>query len=95
MRGVEMQTSTQTQRIKIVDDIITGLEASLPATFIRTAIPGYTGKLLSVGYLANLGDAGSPYIRDRRHAVYEKQSFLDWLRIRLTENTRLNRNEKD
>jgi hypothetical protein len=95
MRGVEMETSTRTQREKLVDDIITGLEASLPATFIRTAIPHYTGKLLSVGHLANLGDAGPPYIRDHRHAVYEKRSFLDWLRIRLTGNTRLNFDEKD
>jgi hypothetical protein len=72
------------EETSILEKIIAGLESSLPAIFTRREIPRLTGGALSVGYLANLGADGPPYIRDRRHAVYEKSSFIGWYKARLS-----------
>lgn len=62
------------------DTLIRALASSLPPIFTRREISVQTGKFLTVGTLANLaGKGGPPYLRSKRHAIYEKSSFLAWL----------------
>jgi len=63
----------------LVEDVLGALQSELPPIFVRAEIPRLTGGLLRVGTLANLGDDGPPFIRTRRHALYERASFLRWL----------------
>ncbi|MDR1509811.1 MAG: hypothetical protein LBS53_09245 [Synergistaceae bacterium] len=71
-----------------VEAILRALEVSLPPIFTRREIPALTGKLLAVGTLANLGEQGPPFCRTKRHAVYEKSSFLTWLAGYLGKSTK-------
>lgn len=59
--------------------VIAALETSMPGVFTRREIMFLTGGMLPRGTLANLGQNGPPYLRSKRHAVYEKSSFLKWL----------------
>jgi hypothetical protein len=59
---------------------VRALELSLPAIFTRAELPKLTGGFLNPKTVANMGQAGPPYRRTRRHALYEKASFLLWLR---------------
>ncbi len=74
-----------TDDLMFIDSCIKGLEDSLPAIFSRKLIPQYLGGILSSGTLANLASmgCGPRFVRNGRNAVYEKFSFLDWLRIYL------------
>jgi len=62
------------------DTIINTLEKNLPPIFTRNQLPKLTGGFLNIGTLANLGNEGPPYKRTKRHALYEKTTFLEWLR---------------
>lgn len=56
------------------------LQNSLPSFFTRKDVPKYLGSIISRGTLANLGKKnGPPYEIFRNKAVYEKDSFLEWL----------------
>jgi hypothetical protein len=70
--------------VSFTDTLLEKLKKSLPPVFARKDIPKFGGKCLSVGTLANLGKNGPPYIRNARHAIYEKESFLKWFRARIT-----------
>lgn len=67
----------------IVDVAIKALRETVPVIFRRCDIPKYFGNCLSVGTLANMGKEGPPYVRQGRHAVYERESFLVWYRTYL------------
>lgn len=73
----------QKQDDTLIEDAITGLEASMPAVFARREIPKYVGGSLTVGTLANLGKDGPPYFLLNKHATYEKNSFLKWYRSQI------------
>lgn len=60
--------------------IIKTLQDTLPPLFTRKDIPKYLGSIISRGTLANLGKKnGPPYEIIGNKAVYEKDSFLEWL----------------
>jgi hypothetical protein len=69
------------------ETLINALKRSLPPIFARREVPRLLGGLLPVGTLANLGSAsaGPPYRIVKRHAVYEKDSFLSWFSTYLDE----------
>lgn len=56
------------------------LQEVLPPFFTRKDVPKYLGSTISPGTLANLGKKhGPPYEIIGNKAVYEKESFLEWL----------------
>lgn len=56
------------------------LQEILPPFFARKDIPIYFGSIISRGTLANLGkENGPPYELIGKKAVYEKETFLNWL----------------
>lgn len=69
---------TVMQDAKNVKEMVNCLRAALPPVFARRDIVKYMGSSLPVGTLANLGKAGPPFVRSRRHAIYSKESFCDW-----------------
>lgn len=73
-----MDTKVTPKESSILISIKLNLEKSLPPVFARRAIPKLFGDSLTVGTLANLGKNGPPFVRQGRHAVYERESFLAW-----------------
>lgn len=69
------------------DTVFKQLENELPPVFARKAVGELLGQAVCAGTLANLGDQGPPFIRIGRHAVYERASFLTWLRKRSDNHT--------
>ena len=67
----------------IQDIALEALGSSLPAIFARSAVPTLLGGAISAGTLANLGKAGPPCFMLNGHIVYEKDSFLKWLRTKM------------
>lgn len=66
--------------MKMDSQFLHGLYELLPRYFTRKDIPKYLGSIISRGTLANLGKKnGPPYEIFRNKAVYEKDSFLEWL----------------
>lgn len=56
---------------------------SLPPIFTRTRINELLPGLLTKKTMSNLSDAdGPPYTRVANKIVYERESFVDWLRNR-------------
>lgn len=66
------------EKAKIVEELVRGLRSELPPVFARRDLPRYLGSSLPVGTLANMGKAGPPFLRHRRHAIYEREAFLSW-----------------
>ena len=66
-----------------VDRVIARLDATLPAIFARREVPRLLGGAIAAGTLANLGKSGPMYFFVNRNAVYEKTSFLSWLRTQI------------
>lgn len=58
--------------------VIDALRQTLPPIFPRKEIPKLLGNAISVGTIANLGKDGPPYIRQSKHSIYEKNTFLEW-----------------
>jgi hypothetical protein len=62
------------------------LETMLPPVFPRSRVGQLTDGLFSPGYLANLDSAGTGPPRtafgQRGQVVYERETFLDWVRKR-------------
>lgn len=67
-----------------IEKMFDTLEETLPPIFARREVPKLLGGSIATGTLANLGKDGPPYIRRGRNAIYEKTSFLEWLRRWLT-----------
>lgn len=67
----------------LIDRAIQQLEKELPAIFARHAIGKLLGGAIAPGTLANLGKDGPPYMLLGRNAVFERSSFLQWLRGRM------------
>lgn len=66
-----------------VDTLFVRLANELPVAFTRREAAKLLGGVVCAGTLANLGKDGPPFVRMGRHAVYEKASFLEWLRTRV------------
>lgn len=60
------------------------LRERLPAVFSRREVQKLLGGAIAPGTLANLGKDGPRYLIISKNAVYEKDSFLDWLRTRIS-----------
>lgn len=75
--------TTPEKTASLIDDAICALERELPAIFARHEIGRLLGGAIAPGTLANLGKEGPPYIFVGRNAVFEKASFLAWLRNRM------------
>ena len=60
------------------------LRENLPAVFSRREVQRLLGGAIAPGTLANLGKDGPRYFIINKNAVYEKDSFLEWLRTRIT-----------
>lgn len=67
----------------IIDEAIARLEKELPPIFARQKVKELLGGAIAPGTLANLGRNGPPYILVGRNAVFERTSFLAWLRTRM------------
>lgn len=67
----------------IIDAALAGLEKELPAIFARHEVGRLLGGAIAPGTLANLGKEGPPYVFVGRNAVFEKASFIKWLRGRM------------
>lgn len=66
-----------------IKQCVESLRVVLPPIFARRVLPKYLGGVIAVGTIANLGKDGPPYIQQGRNAVYEKESFLQWLKVYL------------
>ena len=75
--------ATDNGNSEVIEKALLNLEANLPAIIARREIPHYLGGIISVGILANLGEDGPPYFLVNKHATYEKESFLQWLKSRI------------
>ncbi len=69
------------------DVLFSQLEGELPPVFPRKAVSKLLGGVICAGTLANLGSQGPPFIRMGKHAVYERTSFLRWLRTKASSTT--------
>ena len=69
--------------------IISSLSKSLPAVFGRSAIPMLMPGVISPGTLANLASQkkGPPCTVARGKVLYERESFLAWLSLWLTDDS--------
>lgn len=76
-----MNTPEKTDNL--IEEALFGLERELPAIFARHEVGRLLGGAIAPGTLANLGKEGPPYIFVGRNAVFEKVSFLAWLRTRM------------
>ena len=65
-----------------INNAFLALESSLPAIFSRSSVPNLLGGAVSAGTLANMGKEGPPCFLLNGHIVYEKSSFLAWLRTK-------------
>ncbi len=72
-------------RIFLLESIIEKLNCTLPAIFARKEVPKLLGNCITTGTLANLQSSGlgPPSLRNGRNSVYEKETFLVWLKIYL------------
>ncbi len=68
--------------VGIIDVAFDNLKKTLPAIFSRSMTPTLIGGAISAGTLANLGKDGPPCFLLNGHVVYEKDSFLTWLRTK-------------
>jgi len=68
------------------EDFFEKLKAELPPIFARKEVSRLTGGLVAPGTMANadsLGLGPSKRMRTGRHVVYERDSFVAWLRGRI------------
>lgn len=65
------------------DLFIKKLKEELPTIFTRREVEKLLGGAIAAGTLANLGKNGPKYVFVNRNAVYEKESFLEWLRTQM------------
>ncbi len=74
---MERQSTTNA----MIEAIIAGLAEELPVVFTRKTASEKLGGILAAGSLANLNSQkkGPPTIRLKRHAAYERETFLAWL----------------
>ena len=70
-----------------IDITINALARELPPIFARREVPKLLGGSIASGTLANLGKDGPPYIKRGRNAIYEKSTFLKWLKEWLNPST--------
>jgi len=77
-----MSQNTNINSHEFEETFFNRLESELPPVFSRKAVSQLLGGAICAGTLANLGNEGPPFIRMGRHAVYERTSFLAWLRKR-------------
>ncbi len=65
-----------------IDICIQSLQVSLPAVFTRSSVDTLLGGVIKSGTLANMKSRGvsAPCICKGRNTVYEKSTFLLWLR---------------
>ena len=73
-------------RVEFTEMLLQKLQDSLPAIFSRNAVEKLLGGAISPGTLANLGSEGPEYAIINRNAVYEKETFLAWLRTRISKS---------
>lgn len=66
----------------VIDVAFEKLSSNLPAVFARGAVPTLLGGAISAGTLANLGRDGPPSFLLNGHIVYERDTFIHWLRSR-------------
>ncbi len=66
--------------------VIQKLRDSLPAVFSRREVPKLLGGAIATGTLANLGKEGPQYLIINKNAVYEKDTFLEWLSKKIKES---------
>jgi len=73
--------------MQVQHTILEQLSSFLPPVFTRREICKSLGGLLTPGGLANLDSAGAgpPRVRAGRAVLYERASFLEWLRKRFSE----------
>lgn len=76
-------TPMRQDKTKLIEDMIVGLEKSLPAIFSRRETKILLGGAIAPGTLKNLGKDIVPYTMSGRNAIYEKVSFLKFLRLYL------------
>ncbi|WP_294447912.1 hypothetical protein [uncultured Mailhella sp.] len=69
--------------------LISSLSKSLPAAFGRSAIPQLLPGIIAPGTLANLASQkkGPPCTLARGKVLYERESFLAWLKGWLDSNS--------
>ncbi len=70
----------------MAEDVLEKLRAGLPPIFARKEVGRLTGGLVAAGTMANLDSQGlgpSRRIRTGRHVIYERDSFIAWLRSRI------------
>lgn len=69
-------------QIELFEKVIDKLSQVLPPTFSRQSVTKQVGDIVAVGTLANLAykKQGPPYFIAKRQVMYEKESFLKWLR---------------
>lgn len=83
MGAMEKNMAASQNKTTLIDDALAGLEKELPAIFARHEAGKLLGGAIAPGTLANLGKDGPPYLFVGRNAVFEKASFLKWLRGRM------------
>lgn len=76
----EMRMEEKTETINFLETMFETLEKTLPPIFARRHIAKLLGGSIASGTLANMGKDGPPYVRRGRNAIYEKSTFLKWLR---------------
>ena len=80
-QGVIMPLTSQNDDEQFLSTMLEKLRISMPPIIARKELPKYLGGMISVGTLANMGRKdGPPYRRCSRNAVYERDSFLEWLK---------------
>ena len=69
------------------DHIVENLRGALPTIFSRKAAQEYLGRIINARTLANLDcqKKGPPKKYLSKTVVYERDSFLDWLSARLSD----------
>ena len=70
------------------DQIIESLKSNLPAVFNRRTAQESLGNIISARTLANLDSLkkGPPKKYLSKNVMYERDSFLEWLEPRLSDN---------
>lgn len=75
---------TESCHENFTDMVLHKLRERLPAVFSRREVQKLLGGAIAPGTLANLGKEGPNYIILNKNAVYEKDTFLEWLRTRIS-----------
>ena len=78
-----MHNTDYARKKDFIDKTIESLHKIIPVIFRRKDIPKLFGECISVGNMANLGSNGPPFMRQGRHAIYERETFLLWYRTQL------------